>query len=350
MLFALCAVAISSAQAKDDLNRKHIEIVGSSTVFPYTQRVAKAYAERYGGLDPIVQTSGSGAGIRKFCKGIGLQHPDIANASRSMKPSEWNDCVKNGVDDITEIKFGHDGLTLVKSRFGEAFNITLLQLYKAVAKKVPVSGNMVTNPNRIWSDIDPSLPPVSIQVFGPTNNHGSYGIFIKKVLLDSCNTKIFLFQVKKVQLKDKEKYLSYIDSNCTDLRTDGSYIGVDQPFKQTLKLLLRNPTAMALVGYSELFNRRSSLQAVRLEGIEPRIYTIADQTYALSRPLYFYIKNTHRELLPGITSFAKEFMSEQAMGSFGYLTRMGLGVLSVEQLNRTRYSAIIGSKMRRYVD
>ena len=134
------------------------------------------------------------------------------------------------------------------------------------------------------------------------------------------------------------------------MRFDAAYIGSDQPVKEVFKVLKTNVDAMALIGYSDLFNRRSSLQAVRIEGIEPRIYTISDGTYPLSQPLYFYIKNAHRNLVPGLNQYVKEFMSEDAMSSFGYLVRMGLGVLSVEDLNNARYAATTGQKMRRYAE
>ena len=343
----------SGKDLKEQTNRiarKHIVIVGSSTVYPYSQRVARAFVAATGQPAPKISASGSGMGIADFCRGIGLQYPDIVNASRAMKKTEWLNCKKNGVDDITEIHFGNDGLTLIKSRFGEQINLTLLQLFKAVARKVPVDGRLIDNPYRSWSDIDENLPEVPIQIFGPTISHGSYGYFVKAVLSETCRNNLSFFRSKRAILNDKGKFEEYLKANCSQLRFDGIYIGTDQSIGQMVKLLMLNPTALAIVGYSDLFNRRSSLQAVRIDGVEPRIYTISDRSYRLSRPLYFYIKNAHRSLVPGISQYVKEFMSEQAMGSFGYLVRMGLGVLSVDDLNDAQYAAIIGTRMRRYMD
>ena len=361
LLSSLCATFLSSAKAehqgKQDkqnpavvFKRDHIRIAGSSTVAPYARAVSKAFIKKFGKPDPVIESSGSGGGFREFCKGVGLQFPDITNASRPMNSSEWKLCDDHGVDDITEIYFGNDGLTLIKSRFGEQMNLSKLQLYKATAAKLPIKGKMVNNPYRTWAEIDDNLPDVPIQIFGPTNSHSSYDSFIKQVLPETCLNSLFFFKVKQREMKDPKKFKAFLKENCSKLRFDGAYVGADQTIKQVLKLITANPNALALVGYSAVFNRRGSLQAVSIDGVEPRIYTISDGSYALSRPLYFYIKNDHRELLPDISIFVREFMSEEAMGPFGYLTRMGLGVLSVEQMNEARYAAVIGSKMRRFVD
>ena len=336
--------------ADDEAHRTHIKIVGSSTVLPYTQSVAKAFEKKTLHPVPVIKNTGSGSGIAEFCKGIGLKYPDIVNSSRPMTKGEWEWCKSKGVDDITEILFGHDGLTLTKSLFGERMSLTRLQLYKATAWRVPVHGRLMDNPYRNWSDIDDNLPDVAIQIFGPTDGKGSYKSFIKAIYPQTCKNDVSYFKKKRAKLNNPGKFAEFLKANCSRMRFDSAYIATDQPVAEIFKMLNTNVNAMALIGYADLFNRRSSLQAVRIEGVEPRIYTISDGSYLLSRPLYFYIKNAHRELVPGLTSFVKEFMSDNAMSSFGYLVRMGLGVLSVEELLHARYAAVIGEKMRRYAD
>ena len=345
------ANAADEQKKRDDaVKRDHIKIVGSSSVYPYTKRVAEAFVKKYGSADPVIKNDGSGGGLSEFCGGTGLQFPDIANASRPMKKSEWQLCERNGVKNITEIYFGNDGLTLIKSKFGERLNLTRLQLYKATASKVPLGGRLVANPYVSWYEIDDNLPDVPIQIFGPTSSHGSYSTFVKMIIREACKNDLRYFQKKKAGFKTPEEFASYIKNHCSEIRRDGAYLAADQPISQTLKFLSTNPKAIAIVGYSELFNRRAGLQAVRINGVEPRIYTISDRSYLLSRPLYFYIKNEHRELVPDISLFVKEFMSMNAMGSFGYLVGMGLGVRSVVEMNNARYAATVGMRMRRYLD
>ncbi len=345
------ALALSlPIMAADGSSRTHIKIVGSSIVLPYTQSVSKAFSEASSHPAPVIKNTGSGSGIAEFCKGVGLKYPDIVNSSRPMTKGEWEWCKSKGVDDITEIQFGHDGLTLTKSLFGGRMNLTRLQLYKATAWRVPVQGRMIDNPYRNWSDIDDNLPDVAIQIFGPTDGQGSYKSFVNAIYPQTCKNDLRYFKNKRVKLGSPAKFEEFLKANCSQMRFDSAYIGTDQPVVEIFKMLKTNVNAIALIGYADLFNRRSSLQAVRIEGVEPRIYTISDGSYPLSRPLYFYIKNDHRELVPGLTAFVKEFMSDNAMSSFGYLVRMGLGVLSVEELLNARYAAVIGEKMRRYTD
>ncbi len=351
LLACMCAFIVSvPIRAGAENSRTHIKIVGSSIVLPFTQRVAKAFSEQTLHLVPVIKNTGSSSGIAQFCKGIGLKYPDIVNSSRPITKGEWQGCKSNGVDDITEIQFGNDGVTLAKSLFGERMNLTRLQLYKATARRVPVQGRLIDNPYRNWSDIDDNLPDVAIQIFGPTDGHGSYKSFVNAIYLETCKNDLRYFKRKRLALKDPAKFAAFLEANCSQMRFDSAYIGTEQPVAETFKMLKTNVNAMALIDYSDLFNRRSSLQAVRIEGVEPRIYTISDGSYPLSRPLYFYIKNAHRDLVPGLTEFAREFMSDHAMSSFGYLVRMGLGVLSVEDLLHARYAAVIGEKMRRYAE
>ena len=338
---------LAGPKPNDKAKRDYVWIVGSSTVFPHAMKVAKAFARKTGAPMPVIESVGSGGGLKKFCAGVGLQYPDISNASRPMKRKEWKLCRKNHVGKVTEIHFGNDGLVLVESIKNKIFNITSKQLYLAVSKWVPVKGKLVKNPYRNWHEIDPALPDRPIQIYGYGPKHGAQSILRKKIFYKICK-KLDYFKIRRARIDDKIKFQAFLKAKCSKVRSDGIYIPADQTVQQVIKIVNANPLALALLGYSNVFPNRDKLQTVSLNGVEPRIYTISDGTYAMSRPLFFYIKNAHRSLLPGLSGYIREFMSDDAMGSFGYLASSGLGTLGVDDLKSARYAAAIGRKMRRF--
>ena len=339
-----CVLLFSSpANARDQ-----IKIVGSSSVSPYASAVAESYSSKTGGVLPLMESEGTGSGFRQFCKSNHVDTPDIVNASRPMKSSEWELCRKNGVHNITEVHFGNDGLTIAISKKGKNLNVSVDQLYQALAKKIPIEGKLVANPHRKWSDIDPTLPDNPIQVYGPGPRHGTYDTFTRIVLRKTCE-KMSFFRAKAVQIGDRKKYKKYLKDNCSELRLDG-YVGTDQKDEEVVKLLEASPVLLGVFGYTVLFKNRDTLKAVQINGVEPRIYTISDGSYVMSRPLFFYVKNTHRKLVSGLDEYIHEFMNEEAMGSFGYLLGLGLGVLPVDELRNNQYAAVSGARMRRYTE
>ena len=181
--------------------RDHIKIVGSSMVLPYAQSVAKAFDKKTTHPKPVITSTGSGSGISEFCKGVGLKYPDIVNSTRPITKGEWEWCKSKGVDSITEIYFGNDGLTLTKSLFGGRMSLTRLQLYKATAWRVPIQGRLMDNPYRNWSDIDDDLPDVAIQIFGPTDSKGAYKSFIKAIYPKTCKEDLEFFKNKRLQIE-----------------------------------------------------------------------------------------------------------------------------------------------------
>ena len=348
-VFRVLVLGITLSSSMAASARDQLKIVGSSTVHPFAKVVAKAFAQKTGDLEPLVGTGGSGAGFEIFCAGVGEAYADISTASRPMKKSEWDICQKNGVSDITEISFGKDGLTLVEAN-GTSLPMVLtrLQLYKAIAAKVPINGKLVDNPYLNWKDIDLNLPDRLISIYGATETHGSYDIIIKTILRETCSRYLSYFRSRREKMIAQKTFKSFVKKHCSDIRQDGAYIGADQNVEQAVKLINGNPGALSILGYSQFFSNRDRMQAVLINGVEPRVYTISDGSYLLSRKLYFYIKNAHRELVPGLPKYVEEFLSPEAMSSFGYLPHMGLGGLSLPELKDARYAASIGRRMRRH--
>ena len=335
------------ARPDDKAQRDYLWIVGSSTVYPHAIKVAKAFVENTGAPAPAIERTGSGGGLKKFCAGIGLKYPDISNASRAMKRKEWKLCRKNNVGPVTEIRFGNDGLVLVESIKDKVFNLSIRQVYLATSKWVPKDGKLIKNPYRNWREIDPSLPDRTIQIYGYGPKHGAYTILRKNVFYKVCKNLEY-FKTRRSRMGSNVKFKDFLKKKCSKVRDDGIYIPADQNAEQVINIINASPMAMALLGYSNVFPNRDRLQSVAINGVEPHVYTISDGTYALSRPLFFYIKNRHRTLLPAVSQYIREFMSNAAMGTFGYLAGGGLGTLGVEDLKSARYAAAIGRKMRRF--
>ncbi len=344
--FSLCCVFLFTFPAH---GRNTLKIVGSGTVFPYANAVSKAYALRYKKEQPKIVPGGSGRGFRAFCAGLGDKFPDITNASRPMNFKEWNLCHKNGVTDITEVHFGSDGIALVTSHHDKTLkNLTRIHLYKAIAQFVPINGIMTRNPYRNWQEIDPALPNKPIQIYGPNKGEGTYYILVKVLIRQVCQQKSDYFKALKYSTTTPENYNKQIKKYCSLLRNDGNFISLSAGPEQILKILGTNKGSLFFTGYSVLFSNRDKLRAISINDTEPRVYTISDKSYILNRPLFFYIKNQHRKEVPLLSKYVKEFMSDRAMDTFGYLIKQGLGVLSFEDLRAAQYAVAIGSKMRRF--
>lgn len=292
---------------------REIKIVGSSTVFPYTQAVSEEFTMK-GGRAPTVESTGTGGGMKVFCQGIGERYPDISGASREMKPSEKALCDKNGVTDVTEILLGYDGITVANSRKGKKFAVTKEQLYKALAQKVPVDGKLVANPYTKWSDIDPSLPNMDILVYGPPPTSGTRDAFVELVFHEVCK--------KNKLFKGEED----INQNCTSMRTDGPFIEAGENDNIIVQRLDKDPHALGIFGYSYLYENQDKIEPVTIDGVNPSMETIASGKYGLARPLFLYVKNAHRKFIPDMDAFLEEYTSKDALGKGGYLEERGLVV------------------------
>jgi len=320
---AFAVAAVSGAAVA-----REIKIVGSSTVFPYTQAVAEEFANK-GGQAPTVESTGTGGGMKIFCAGIGESHPDITGASRAMKSSEAELCKENGVTDVTEVLIGYDGLTVANSREGAQVDLTKEQLYKALAAKVMVDGKLVDNPYKKWSEIDPALPDVNITIYGPPPTSGTRDAFVDLVLHKAC---------KDMGMSKKE-----YKANCTSMRTDGPFIESGENDNLIVQRLTSDKNAFGIFGYSFLFENQDKLQPAKVAGVAPAPETIADGSYKISRPLFFYVKNAHRKVIEGMQAFIEEYASDAAMGPGGYLSERGLVVLGDDVLKKTQEATVNGT-------
>ena len=347
-LAAMGAVAflttVSAAQARD-----HLKIVGSSTVYPYAQAVAEEFAQKTGNKPPVLESTGTGGGMKLFCGGIGQQHPDITNASRAMKKSEWDLCVTNGVKNITEVLIGYDGLSVAHSRQSPDMDLSKAQLYLALAKQVPVNGKLVDNPYRTWKQIDPKLPDMPIRVYGPPPTSGTRDAFVELVLHHVCKTgELPFWKNKAAEIGDKKAFKQFYKANCSAMRTDGPFIEAGENDNIIVQKLSADPEALGIFGYSFLYENEDKLKAVKIDGVLPSIDTIADGSYGISRPLFFYIKNDHRGFVTGMNDFIAEFVSEDAFGPDGYLSERGLVPLPDEERAKVREAATKGKPMTRF--
>jgi len=334
---AIAVAAVASAGAAHA--RDQIRIVGSSTVFPFTQAVAEEFANLTGMPAPVVESTGTGGGMKIFCEGIGEEHADITGASRAMKESEYELCLENGVDSITEVLIGYDGLSIATSRENElTLDPTKAQIFQALAAEVEVDGEVVENPYMKWSDIDASLPDIAIQVFGPPPTSGTRDAFVELVMEEGCH------EFPAIAALDGDR----MDEVCQRMRQDGPFIEAGENDNLIVQRLNADNTAYGIFGYSFLFENLDTLKGIPVEGVAPAAETIADGSYKVSRPLFFYIKNAHRGVIDGLEDFVLEYVSEESFGSDGYLLERGLIPLSEDERNETRGNVEAGAHMVRY--
>ncbi len=325
-LVSASAVAIALvASAGIAAARDQVKVVGSSTVFPYSQAAAEEYANKSGNPAPVVESTGTGGGFKVFCGGIGPDFADITGASRAMKSSEVELCATNGVDDITEALIGYDGLSIAHARSAPDMDLTEEQIFKALAAELPDgNGGFVANPNKKWSDIDASLPAFDIIAFGPPPTSGTRDAFVELVMHDGCKDLAGMADLKKA---DEDKW----NEVCSRMRQDGPFVEAGENDNLIVQRLESDPNAVGIFGYSFLYENNDKLKAVKVAGVEPTFDTIADFSYPVARPIFFYIKNAHREVIPGMNEFLQEYVSDAALGADGYLPERGLTPLSDEK-------------------
>lgn len=328
---ALAIVAVAGqAQARDQ-----ISIVGSSTVFPYTQAVAEQFSAMTGAPSPVVEGTGTGGGMQIFCQGIGESHPDITGASRSMRPSEWALCEQNGVTDITEVLLGFDGLSLATSQDGADVDLSKAQLFQALAAEVEVDGEIVANPYTNWSEIDSSLPDQAILVYGPPPTSGTRDAWVELVMEEGCA------EFEAIAALEGDRH----GEVCQRMRTDGPFVEAGENDNLIVQRLVADANAFGIFGYSFLYENQDTLKGASIEGIEPTPETIETGEYGVSRPLFFYIKNAHRGAIPNLAEFIEEYISEEAMGPGGYLQERGLVPLGDERRKAVQDAVLNGTSM-----
>ncbi len=321
---SLAALAASPAFARDE-----IRIVGSSTVYPFTTAVAESFAKATGMKTPVVESTGTGGGFKLFCAGAGADHPDFTNASRAIKKSEFETCVKNGVTDIVEIKVGFDGLTLASAVSGPDGKFTKQQIFMALAKQVPdKDGKLVDNPYKMWNEIDPSLPAEKIEVLGPPPTSGTRDSFAELVMEKGAEKFETLAAMKKDDAKAFEKVWK-------TMRTDGAYVEAGENDNLIVQKLEANPKAFGIFGFSFLEENAGKIKGAEIEGKMPSFETVASGDYKVARPLFVYVKKQHIGVIPGMAEFIAEYTSPKAMGEDGYLADKGLIPLPADQATGT---------------
>lgn len=336
---AAAALVASAAFAGAVHARDQVKVVGSSTVFPYSQAAAEEYASKTGKPAPVVESTGTGGGFKAFCGGIGPDFADITGASRAIKESEIKLCADNGVTDITEALIGFDGLSIAHARSGPEIDLTEEQIFKALAAELPDgNGGFVANPNKKWSDIDASLPQVDIVAFGPPPTSGTRDAFVELVMHDGCKDLPGMADLKNA---NADKW----NEVCSRMRQDGPFVEAGENDNLIVQRLEADPNAVGIFGYSFLYENSDKLKAVKVNGVEPTFDTIADGSYPVARPIFFYVKNAHRDVIPGMNEFLQEYVSEGALGADGYLPERGLTPLSAEKLKEVQTAVTEAKKL-----
>ena len=302
----LLIVFIMSLMSSFSYARDQISIVGSSTVFPFSTVVAERVGKS-GFKTPVIESTGTGGGMKMFCSGIGVNTPDMTNASRAIKPKEKELCFKNGVTDISQVIVGLDGIAVIHSYKNKQVNFTVEQLWEALSEK----GSKAEK----WSDIDPSLPNIKIQVLVPPPTSGTRDAFNELVMSKGCAK-----EVKEANKKD-----------CTLLREDGAAIEAGENDTLIINKIVADPNNFGILGFSYYDANKDKLRASSINGKSISKETIQDGSYPISRPLYFYVKNQHKGVIPGIDEYIKEFTSKRAISNRGYLTDLGLVPLANPQ-------------------
>lgn len=304
-------------------SRDSIGIVGSSTVYPFSTVVAEQLGKGGKFKTPKVEATGTGGGFKLFCGGVGVQHPDIANASRAIKPSEIETCKKAGVTEIVEVKIGYDGIALAHAKKAkEKFSLTRKEIYLALAKRVPDpakpdSETLAENPYKTWKDINPKLPNVKIEVLGPPPTSGTRDAFAELALEHGCQ------EFAWIKAK-KDSDAAWFKNVCMTVREDGAYVEAGENDNLIVQKLESNPKSLGIFGYSYLEQNGDKIAALPIDEQKPSYESIADGKYPISRPLYFYVKKAHVGMIPGLEAYVAEFASEKAWGPEGYLADKGL--------------------------
>ncbi len=315
-LLSLAVVAgVTMAGAAEARNQ--ITIVGSSTVYPFTTSVAETFGKTTTFKTPVVESTGSGGGLKLFCSGVGVEHPDMTNASRRIKKSEVESCAKNGVTEIIEVKVGYDGIVLANAKSAKPMTISRRNLFLALAKDVPQDGKLIPNPYKMWSEIDPSLPAAKIEVLGPPPTSGTRDAFVELAMEGGCKTFGWIKAMKK---SDKKKYKGV----CHGIREHVAFIEAGENDNLIVQKLVENSKAFGVFGFSFLDQNANAIQGSVMDGVAPTFENIADGTYPVSRSLYVYVKKAHIGKIPGMAEFLAEYTSEKAWGPDGYLTDKGL--------------------------
>ena len=300
--------------------RDTIAIVGSSTVYPFSTAVAEQFGKTGNFKTPKIESTGTGGGFKLFCGGVGVEFPDMTNASRAIKDSEKEKCAENGVKEIVEVKVGYDGIAIANAKTAAPLKLTRKEIFMALAKEVPdpaKEGQLIANPYKTWKEINPELPDVAIEVLGPPPTSGTRDAFVEMVMVAGAEEFDF---IKAMAKADKDKFKAVSES----VREDGAFIEAGENDNLIVQKLQANQKALGIFGFSFLDQNADVVQGSAIEGEVPTFESISEGKYPVSRPLLFYVKKAHVDVIPGIKEFVAEFTSEKAWGPDGYLADKGL--------------------------
>jgi phosphate transport system substrate-binding protein len=360
----VATAVLGSFNTAHAVGRDTVNIVGSSTVYPFATVVAERFGRSSSFKTPKIESTGSGGGLKLFCKGVGANTPDITNSSRRIKKSEYDKCQKNGVTEIVEVLVGFDGIAVANSKKAPHFNLSRKDLYMALAKTVPgPDGKLIDNPNKTWKDVNPGLPPTKIEVIGPPPTSGTRDAFAElalgggakkipdlkalrymkadqvddiKAMLAKLGMSTGVYDAMMQKKGKAPKGKDFFKAVAYAVREDGAYIEAGENDNLIVQKLEANPNALGIFGFSFLEENGDKVQGSKIDGVVPTFDSIATGEYPVSRPLYFYIKGAHVGKIPGIQEYAMAFTSKKAMGEDGYLPEKGLIPLGKKELQQVQ--------------
>ena len=337
LVAALGATALTTAAHARD----QVSVAGSSTVLPYATIVAENFGETFPNFrTPIVESGGSSAGLKEFCRGVGTEFIDIANASRAIRDSEIEECGANGVSEIQEIRIGYDGIVFATDINGPDFALEPMHLYKALAAQVVVDGALVENPYTTWNEIDASFPEWDIAAYIPGEKHGTREVFEEKVLLVGCEA-VGDMQARMDAGMDEDT----AEEDCYAVRKDGAAVDIDGDYTETLARIDANKEGMGVFGLAFYENNTDKLKVATMGGIVPTTESIAAGEYPVSRPLFFYVKKAHLGVVPGLQEYVEFFISDQMTGPDSPLAEYGLVAAPDEERDALRASFSSGETL-----
>lgn len=319
MKVTVSTLAITAITATTAAARENVQVAGSSTVLPYAAIVAESFGENFDFPTPVVESGGSSAGLKRFCEGVGENTVDIANASRQIRPAEIEVCAAAGVTDIIEVRIGYDGIVFASDINGNAFEFTAEDWYKALAAEHFVDGALVPNTMTNWNEVNADFPDQPIQAFIPGTKHGTREVFEEKVLLAGCEEGGFLEAMIESGVDEDTA-----EGKCMATRTDGLSIDIDGDYTETLARISADANGIGVFGLAFYENNTDKLQVATMAGVVPTTESISTGEYPVSRPLYFYIKAAHIDVIPGLKEFAEFFVSDDMAGPDGPLAEYGL--------------------------
>ena len=355
LLIAALSAAVVSGVTQASAVRDYISIVGSSTVYPFATVVAEKFGKTTRFKTPKVESTGSGGGLKLFCAGVGVGHPDITNTSRRIKKSEQELCAKNGVRDIIEVKIGYDGIVLGQSKAIKQLDLTRKDIFLALAKQVPdKDGKLIDNPNVTWKDANPVLPAIRIEVLGPPPTSGTRDAFVELAMeggakkfddlkrlrgsTDQAEIKALMAKLGIPERAFNQKGKKVFKAVAHGIREDGAFIEAGENDNLIVQKLEAKLDSVGIFGFSFLDQNADKIQGAMVDGQAPTFDAIADGAYPVSRPLYFYVKKAHVGAVPGIREYLAEFTSDKADGEEGYLSDKGL--IPMPEAERARFRQV----------